>query len=357
MNTTDSTLLLPNPPASKASRANPFSPANWLSGPLWSRVRRVALVMGCVPLAALALLATAGAIYETLAARGDSAAYPAAGRLVDVGGYRLHLDCRGEGSPTVVMDAGLGGSSLDWSLVQPELSKATRVCTYDRAGMGWSDAGPTPRSPGHIAGELHALLTNGGIKGPYILVAHSLAGKNAQMFAAAYPAEIVGMVLVDARSERVDVLTSPADAEAFRSALGGQATMYSVARRFGIARLFGAGLVDEPLIPPALATEMVVLQTNASAIEETTQEGLARAADDSALARSTLGSMPLIVIAASDSMLNTPNWPAAQSALAALSTRGRLVVARHSAHPVQLEQPKIVIDAVREVLAETRAPQ
>ncbi|MEO9230876.1 MAG: alpha/beta hydrolase [Devosia sp.] len=317
-------------------------------------LRRVALRIACGALGFFALVAAAGAAYESIAARGDAAAYPAAGQLVDVGGYRLHLDCRGEGAPTVVIDAGLGGSSLDWTLIQSQLSGATRVCTYDRAGMGWSDAGPLPRSPAHIAAELHRLLANAGVPGPYVLVAHSLAGKNARMFDAAHPEDVAGMVLVDARSEYVDTRTSPAETAAFGAALSGQATMYSVARRFGIARLFGAGLIDQALVPSALATEMVLLQTNPNAIEETTAEGMARATDDVALGASTLGSIPLVVIAADDSMANIPNWPAAQAAMADLSSKGRLVVAHHSSHTVQLDAPDVVIGAVREVLAVAR---
>jgi pimeloyl-ACP methyl ester carboxylesterase len=262
--------------------------------------------------------------------------------MVDVGGYKLHLDCRGQGSPTVVMDAGLGSSSLDWSLVQPETASTTRVCAYDRAGMGWSDVGPEPRSPRHLAEELHTVLQNASIPGPYVLVGHSLAGKNLRMFAAAHPADVSGMVLVDARSELVDATD---DQNAFATALEGQATQYSLARRLGIARLFGAGLIDLPLVPPALATQMVLFQTNPPAIAATTQEGLNRTADDEALAASRLGSMPLIVIAAGDNM-SRPDWAAAQHAMAKLSTSGQLVVADGSSHAVHLDQPGVIVDAI-----------
>ncbi|HEX5691639.1 MAG TPA: hypothetical protein VFX76_16610, partial [Roseiflexaceae bacterium] len=94
----------------------------------------------------LVVLGLIGASYEAIAAAGDAQRYPAPGQLIDVGGYRLHIQCVGDGSPTVVLDAGLGGSSLDWSLVQPELGRTTRVCANDRAGMGWSDPGPQPRT-------------------------------------------------------------------------------------------------------------------------------------------------------------------------------------------------------------------
>ncbi|HEY9014914.1 MAG TPA: alpha/beta hydrolase, partial [Gemmatimonadales bacterium] len=138
----------------------------------------------------LVVLGLMGAGYEALAAAGDARRYPAPGQLVDVGGYRLHIQCVGTGSPTVVLDAGLSGSSLDWSLVQPELGRTTRVCAYDRAGMGWSDPGAQPRTPRQIADELHTLLTNAGIAGPYVLVGHSLAGKNVRLFALAHPEEV-----------------------------------------------------------------------------------------------------------------------------------------------------------------------
>src|SRR5690349_15455065 len=132
-------------------------------------VRTLAAVAGL-----LVVLGLVGASYEAIAATGDARRYPAPGQLVDVGGYRLHIQCVGTGSPTVVLDAGLGGSSLDWSLVQAAIGQTTRVCAYDRAGMGWSESGPAPRTPAQIAGELHTLLGNAGIAGPYVLVAHSL---------------------------------------------------------------------------------------------------------------------------------------------------------------------------------------
>jgi pimeloyl-ACP methyl ester carboxylesterase len=303
----------------------------------------------------LALAAAAGATYETVAGSSDHLAYRPAGRLIDMGGYSMHIDCRGEGSPTVVMDAGLGGSSLDWSLVQPEVASTTRVCSYDRAGMGWSEVGPLPRTPGSIAEELHQLLYRAGVSGPFILVGHSLAGKTIRMFAAAHPADVAGMVLVDARSEYVDALTPEADQDAFAVALDLQGTVYSAARRLGVARLFGAGLVGVPLLPPSVATEIALLQTLPTAIEETTREGTSRAADDTSLAAATLGSTPLVVVASASSMAEIPNWSMAQHRLAALSTRGELIVAE-SGHAVHLEQPRLVIDGISRVLAEIRHP-
>lgn len=315
-----------------------------------SLARKIArVVLGALGL--LAITAAAGATYEMIAGAADASAYPPTGRLVDVGGFRLHLDCRGEGSPAVILDAGLGGSSLDWALVQPELARVTRVCAYDRAGMGWSEKGTEPRSPARLSEELQALLTNGGIEGPYVLVGHSLAGKTIRLFASAYPEDVAGMVLVDARSE---VVEANSDMNGFAAALNAQGAVYTVARRLGVARLFGAAFMDLPHLPPALATQMALAQTESDAIAATILEGLSRTADDASLASAKLGSIPLIVVAAGERMRNVPGWSAAQEAMAALSTNGRLVVAEHSGHAVHLVEPEIVIDAALSVVAEAR---
>jgi pimeloyl-ACP methyl ester carboxylesterase len=216
--------------------------------------------------------------------------------------------------------------------------------------MGWSEAGPEPRTPAHLAQELQVLLDNAGISAPYILVGHSLAGKNLRLFAAAHPSDVAGMVLVDARSERVE---AAADMETFATALEGQAVQYSLARRFGIARLLGGAIIDLPLVPRTLATQMAIFQTSPSAIDETTREGLNRTTDDQALAASNLGSIPLTIIAAGKNM-SQPDWAAAQHAMARLSTNGQLVVAESSGHAVQLEDPALVIEAVRRQITEIR---
>jgi pimeloyl-ACP methyl ester carboxylesterase len=127
--------------------------------------------------------------------------------MVDVGGYSLHLYCTGEGgAPTVVMDSGLGGTVLDWQLVQPEVVEFARVCTYDRGGMGWSEPGTQPRTSQQFIEELHALLSNAGVEGPYVLVGHSLGGVNVQLYASQYPDEVAGMMLVDSALTDLEAL-------------------------------------------------------------------------------------------------------------------------------------------------------
>ena len=310
---------------------------------------------GGVVLALIAGLALAGAAYEAIAARGDAHTYPPPGQMVDVGGYRLHIHCVGTGSPTVVLDAGLSRTSLDWSLVQPVIGQTTRVCAYDRAGMGWSDPGPAPRTPSQIAGELHTLLGNAGLAGPYVLVGHSLAGKNVRLFALAHPAEVAGMVLVDARSEYVDAHTSPAEAAAFQQALAQQGTIYGLARAVGLVRLVGASQEGAPELPVATRQAMALFSTGQRGLATTAAEGQQRAADDGQLqAAPGLGARPLIVLAAGQNMEQTPYWADAQRQQAALSTNGRLIVAAGSGHGINLERPALVIDAVRQVVKQVR---
>jgi pimeloyl-ACP methyl ester carboxylesterase len=117
--------------------------------------------------------------------------------MVEVGGYSLHTNCVGQGSPTVVLDAGTGEMWADWVLVQREVSDTARVCAYDRAGMGWSEMGPEPRDARRISGELHALLEGAGIEGPYVLVGHSFGGLYAQTYAARYPDEVADVALIE----------------------------------------------------------------------------------------------------------------------------------------------------------------
>ena len=145
--------------------------------------------------------ALTGATYQWLATRQELAATPPPGQLVDIGGYRLHLWCTGDGAPAVILDTGLGGSSADWGFVQPEVARFTRVCSYDRAGMGYSDPGPSPRTARRIASELATLLVHGGIAGPVVLVGASIAGLEVRVFASDHPERAAGLVLVDASHE------------------------------------------------------------------------------------------------------------------------------------------------------------
>src|SRR5262245_3211505 len=163
-------------------------------GPILAPPRRARRALLWLLVAVVALAGT-GAIYQAAATARDARRYPPPGQLVNVGGYRLHLYCAGEGSPTVVLEAVSGGLAIDWAWVQPEGARTTRVCTYDRAGRGWSEPGPAPRDARQLARELHTLLRNAAVPGPYVLAGHSAGGLFAREYAAQYPDEVVGLVL------------------------------------------------------------------------------------------------------------------------------------------------------------------
>jgi pimeloyl-ACP methyl ester carboxylesterase len=149
----------------------------------------------------MAMLAILGAGYQQIGSRMDARRSPEPGRLVDVGGHRLKINCAGQGSPTVILESGLGDVLVEWQPAQAQISNFTRVCSYDGAGYGESDAGPLPRTSSQISSELHALLQNVGEHPPFILVGHSFGGYNVRVFDGQYLNEVVGMVLVDSTQE------------------------------------------------------------------------------------------------------------------------------------------------------------
>jgi pimeloyl-ACP methyl ester carboxylesterase len=144
------------------------------------------------------VLAITGMIYQTAATESDQRKYPPPGILVNVNGHKMHIYCMGAGSPTIILDHVGGGSSVDWSLIQPKLAEHTRVCAYDRAGFGWSDYNPAPRTLAQQVDEVHSLLQGANEHAPYILVGHSYGARVDRVYAAKYPDEVAGMVLMDA---------------------------------------------------------------------------------------------------------------------------------------------------------------
>ena len=192
---------------------------------LFSRIKRILLgVVGLLLIAALA-----GVLYQRLASRGDLDATPPPGRLVDVGGHRLHIWCSGSaapGTPSVLFDSGLGGGAFSWARIAPEVAKFTQTCTYDRAGMGYSDPGPAPRTSGQIAKELAELIQNSGIARPVILAGLSFGGFNTRIVASEHPDLAAGLVLVSASHENQGERSAAA---------GGDFTItgYFVSRRMG----------------------------------------------------------------------------------------------------------------------------
>jgi pimeloyl-ACP methyl ester carboxylesterase len=304
-------------------------------------------------LVALVAVAALGAVYEAVMAAGDAQRYPAPGKLVDAGGHRLHLYCTGTGSPTVVFEAGKGGTSLDWSLVQLQLETETRVCAYDRAGTGWSEPGPLPRTPEQVVTEFHTMLQTSGEAGPYILVAHSLGGRYVRLFAEQYPDEVVGMVLVDARSEYHDLHMDPA-LKAEMAARNTPGPEIEPMRRLGLLRLFAVQLFallnpESTLLPAKTLTTMMVQSTRPTAIGASQSEFIEIERSDALLQTATLGDMPLRVLVSEETTSIAPFWMEGEEDQAARSTNSTLTLLP-GGHFLMYGNAGAVVAAVREVL-------
>src|SRR6202050_3740914 len=184
------------------------------------------------------VIATAGFFYENISEARDRRFNPMLGQLVDVGGYKMHIDCIGQGSPTVILDSGLRDSYISCHKVQPQIAQFVRVCSYDRAGLGYSDSGPHPRTSKDIAGELRTLLHNAGVAPPYILVGHSMGGYDVRLYASLYRGEVAGMVLVDSshpeQRKRLPPALNDLDASWLR-----EQEFLEFTLPFGIPRLLG----------------------------------------------------------------------------------------------------------------------
>lgn len=191
-----------------------------------------------VGLLAVIVISTGAALtYQAVATAADRRAYPPPGQLIDVGGYWLHIVCMGDGSPTVILDALGDGTSANWGWVQPVVAKTTRVCAYDRAGRGWSEAGPPPRDARTYAQELHTLLLNAEIEGPKILVGHSFGALVSRVYVDLFPEDVVGVVWVDPGLPGLNSDRMPQAAHDQAAADQELMTMAPLMARLGIFRL------------------------------------------------------------------------------------------------------------------------
>jgi pimeloyl-ACP methyl ester carboxylesterase len=320
------------------------------------------------------LLVVAGIVYQAIGNARDRDKYPPPGKLVDVGGYRLHINCLGEGEPTVVMDAMGGGWSTHWGLVTPEIAKFARVCVFDRAGLGWSDSGPTPRTARQVAVELNTLLHKTGITGPYVLVGHSFGGFTVRLYHHQYPSEVAGMVLVDAGHE--GELDSP-EYRVHSDWVLPQLPLRRIFVILGISRL----MVALDAIPES-ENEILEKLSRLSPDDQTIVLALGNRSDfwktmidvNAALeetctqvrATGSLGDLPLVVLTATGPKW-WPGWPPdfpveplrekwmeMQKELLKLSSNSTHMLAEKSSHFIQLDQPELIVKAVRQVVEAVR---
>ena len=314
-----------------------------------SKVRGKGCLLGLgASLAALLGLALVGYLYEPIAEAADAKAYPPPGQMVDVGGYRLHINCTGEGSPTVVIESGWGDFSAAWGWVQPEVAKTTRVCTYDRAGMGWSEASPQPRTAREFAKELHTLLEKANVPGPYVLVAHSLGGYTMRVYAHDYPAEVSGLVLIDAQ----DLPAS--DAATFNAApKPGKNSLPSLMARIGVVRLLAAPLDAIKNLPEGDKQAYTAYAVTRRGAQTFLDEGMGMSEGGAqARAVNTLGALPLIVLSRGKDQ--DAKHTAAQTDLLQLSTNSQQFFADQSGHSIHIEQPEAAVAAIVKMVEQVR---
>ncbi|KRE55613.1 alpha/beta fold hydrolase [Phycicoccus sp. Soil748] len=305
------------------------------------------------PVASAMALAGLGGLYQASAPSPTAAAEPMPGKLVDVGGYRLHLNCTGTGSPTVVLLNGLGEVSPLWARIQPAVAATSRVCTYDRAGQGWSDDSSNPADATTAATDLHKLLTAAGEPGPFVLAGHSSGGIHALTYTHMYPSDVAGVVLLDSASpHQVELVkTFNGEYQVMRRALAIAPTLF----RSGIGHVLAAAT------PPALpgqAGAQVSTFTNSGRgwANQRAEQAALPVAFRQAQALTTLGDTPLVVLTAKDNVDAKPGWGTAQDQMAALSTNSRHTVENQS-HVGLLTDPTgatHAVAAITDVLAAVR---
>jgi pimeloyl-ACP methyl ester carboxylesterase len=316
----------------------------------------------------------------------EMSAYQPPGKLIDIGGYRLHLNCSGTGGPTVILISGAGDFSFDWSLVQQEVSRFARVCSYDPAGLAWSDPGPVPRTMRQESYELHTLLKAARLKGPFVLVGHSLGGLTARVFEEQYPTEVAGLALIDSTHEDTTLLYQ-GKLVRMRERDNGVPIPPPQTLRTGPPQLptkedieqFNSDLKASG--PPKIRAPYDKLPADAQAMRVwfLTQPPRAAAGPDllpeelqaiflaRAKATHQLADKPLVVVLPKAQFGNPPRGVSADEwkrineekrqqkiELTNLSRNSRLMVAQKSGHHVQLDEPQVVTDSIRLVVDAVR---
>jgi len=328
-------------------------------------------LLGLLVLVVLAAIVGAG--YQALGDRADARRFPQQGKSVSLGpGFNnlsLSIDCRGQGGPTVILDSGLGVPAVGWNPVQTEVAKFARVCSYDRAGYGWSGATSLPRTSVEIAKELHALLEAANEKGPYILVGHSFGGFNVRVYNGQYPRDVAGVVLVDASHEDQNDRMPPAIQAFMKKSteqLKRQKMLAPLLIRFGVARFSQRNQGEGPGVSKEFGQEMLYLQLQPKFIDAAAAEmGSFPESANEVRAAGNLGDKPLVVLTAGKSA-DASQLPAGfpkkefddfhevwvndlQVKESQLSTRGKRIMVPDSTHMIPFERPDTIVAAIHEV--------
>jgi pimeloyl-ACP methyl ester carboxylesterase len=301
------------------------------------------------PVFAILLLASIGGAYETASEAADQNDYPMTGELIDVGGHSLHLRCSGSGSPTVVLEPGAGEMSSGLAWIEPVVAGDTRVCVYDRAGRGWSEAADAPQDATGIATDLHTLLERADVPGPYLLAGHSFGGLYVLTFAAQYPDEVAGMVLVDS--------TAPASAATPAAATTDESGSYdltahisallSSTARLGVGRLLAQS--DYGSLPPQSRNEARASLATRSHLQSAIDEYLvANASTKQAAALTDFAGKPLVVLTAGSG--SSSGWMADQDHLATLSTNSAHRVIEGATHAALLHDEQYAAQTTQAIL-------
>jgi pimeloyl-ACP methyl ester carboxylesterase len=285
---------------------------------------------------------------------------PAPGQFVDVNGNMMHIFCVGEGSPTVILEAGLDDFSIFWSQVQSEVSTFTRVCSYDRAGLGWSEASSDPRSSGNMVNELHTLLVNYRIEPPYVIAGHSFGGALMRLFAYDYPDAVAGIILIDATPDDL-FLRIPQ----WRNAIDEKNRFFKVLARlssFGLMALVPGNIPNRGLPNDVLDEYRAVVASTGhfkTGIEE--NEAFENNLTEIRVEHIDLVDLPLSVISrgywdpmpgfsSAENQQAWRTWQEMQAEFLTLSSNNKQVIAEQSEHSIQLQQPDLVIDGIREMV-------
>ena len=301
--------------------------------------------------------ALAGFVYENISEARDRRFHPMPGKLVDVSGRRMHIDCTGEGGPTVILESGLGDTYISWHKVQPDITKFSRVCSYDRAGLGYSDSTSEPRTSKIIAQQLHELLRAAQLNPPYVLVGHSMGGYDVRLYTSLYPSEVAGMVLVDSSHPDQDNRFPP-ELRKLEGQWHFEARLFATMMPFGLVRFLGMCPDD---------AQLRAADCNFNTARETVAESNAFPESAAQAAKTgPFGDIPLAVLSHDPDKPSSEmppdlakavnaEWEKMQEELAHLSTRGTQTIAKNSSHYVQSDRPDLVIEAVHNVVIQARA--